>query len=172
VQRGIRGYGIHGEVHLWGTVVEHELGWRAQHAYPKSFVLLLEMVPLGMGSVESRLKTLAAYGCDIFVVGKEGRVPLWVKGSGYDPTGLDLLIQRCKGWYARWEEQWRIKRGDRVAILGRGIAVVEQVDSKWIWAVFWNKTSLKIARVCVRWDEQNVRWETSPLASVETNAKA
>ena len=25
-------FGIYGEVYLWGTVVEHELGWRAQFA--------------------------------------------------------------------------------------------------------------------------------------------
>src|SRR5208283_2116363 len=33
---GYEGRGIHGEVYLWGTVVEHILGWRAQFAYPKS----------------------------------------------------------------------------------------------------------------------------------------
>jgi len=27
-----------GEVYLWGRVIEHEKGWRAQYAYPKSFV--------------------------------------------------------------------------------------------------------------------------------------
>ena len=35
---GYERYGIHGEVYLWGTVVEHELGYRAQFAYPKTFV--------------------------------------------------------------------------------------------------------------------------------------
>jgi len=36
---GLRPYGICGEVYLWGTVIEHRSGWRAQFAYPKSFVL-------------------------------------------------------------------------------------------------------------------------------------
>jgi hypothetical protein len=49
-----------------------------------------------------------------------------------------------------------------VAILGRGIAVVEQVDGKWIQAVVWNKCALRIARKYIRWDNQNMRWETSP----------
>jgi hypothetical protein len=31
-QSGYERYGIHGEVYLWGTVVEHERGWRAQFA--------------------------------------------------------------------------------------------------------------------------------------------
>ena len=35
---GYERFGIHGEVYLWGTVVEHELGWRAQFAYPKNSV--------------------------------------------------------------------------------------------------------------------------------------
>ena len=39
---GYERYGIHGEVYLWGTVVEHELGYRAQFAYPKNFVLPLK----------------------------------------------------------------------------------------------------------------------------------
>ena len=29
--------GIHGEVHLWGRLYRHTLGWRAQYAYPKLF---------------------------------------------------------------------------------------------------------------------------------------
>lgn len=29
---------VWGEVYLWGRIVEHELGWRAQYAYPKSLV--------------------------------------------------------------------------------------------------------------------------------------
>ena len=169
---GYERYGIHGEVHLWGTVVEHELGWRVQFAYPKSFVLLLETIPLGVETLESRLQSLVAYGCDIFLFGKDGNVPLGVRGTGYDPIGLDLLIEKCKSWYAQHAREQRIKRGDRVAVLGLGIAVVEQVDGKWIRAVLWNKSSLKIARVCVRWDAQNVRWETSPLACVEANGKA
>jgi hypothetical protein len=34
---------IRGQVSLWGTVVGHRLGWRAQYAYPKSFFLLPEI---------------------------------------------------------------------------------------------------------------------------------
>ena len=30
--------GIHGEVYLWGTVVEHKLGWRAQFRLSQEFV--------------------------------------------------------------------------------------------------------------------------------------
>ena len=63
-------------------------------------------------------------------------------------------------------------RGDRVAVLGRGIAVVEQVDDKWIQAVVLNKCVLRIARKHISWNDQNMRWETSPHACVETHRKA
>ena len=165
-------HGICGEVYLWGTVVEHELGWRAQYACPKNFFLPLEMLPISMGRLEPRLNTLAAYGCDIHVLGEEGNVPLWIRGSGYDAAGLDLLVQRCKSWYARRGQERRIKRGDHVAVLHRGIAVVEQVDEKQVHAVLWNRSVLRVGRKEIVWDEQNMRWETSPLACVEASGKA
>jgi len=85
---------------------------------------------------------------------------------------LDLLVQRCKSWYARRQEERRIKRGDRVAIIGRGIALVEKVDGKWIRVVLWSRDVIRIDRKEIVWDERNMRWETSPLACVETNGKA
>jgi hypothetical protein len=158
---GYLGFGIHGEVYLWGIVVEHEIGWRAQYACPKNFFLPLEMLPVSMSVLEPQLKTLAAYGCDIHVIGEGGSMPLWVRGSGYEASALELLVQRCKGWYSRRQEERRIKRGDRVAILGKGIALVEQVDGKWIQTVLWNRSMLRIARKDVAWDDQNMRWEAN-----------
>jgi hypothetical protein len=163
------GFGIHGEVCLWGTVVEHELGWRAQYACPKNFFLPLNMLPVSVSVLEPRLNTLAAYGCDIHLIGREGNMPLWVRNSGYEAAALDLLAQRCKSWYARRQEERQIKRGDRVAILGRGIAVVEQVSDRWIQATLWDKRTLRIARKDVAWDDQNMRWETSPHVCAEVN---
>ena len=65
-----------------------------------------------------------------------------------------------------------LMRDNRVAVLGRGTAVVEHVDGKWIQAEVLNKCTLRIAHECIRWDDQNMRWETSPHACVETNDKA
>ena len=157
---GYAGFGIHGEVYLWGTVVEHELGWRAQFACPKNFFLPLEMLPVSMSVLEPRLKTLAAFGCDIHLIGREGNMPLWVKDSGYEAAALDLLVQRCKSWYAQRQQERRIKRGDRVAILGRSIALVEQVNDKHIHLLLWNQNVLRISRKEIVWDEGNARWET------------
>jgi len=157
---GYAGIGIHGEVYLWGIVVEHELGWRAQYACPKNFFLPLEMLPASMSMLETRLKTLAAFGCDIHLIGREGNMPLWVKDSGYEAATLDLLVQRSKSWYAQRQQERRIKRGDRVAILGRGIALVEHVNDKHVHFILWNRNVLRISRKEIVWDEGNARWET------------
>jgi hypothetical protein len=155
---------IYGELYLWGTVVEHQLGWRAQFAYPKKLVLPLGTVPLSMGAAESRLTTLSAYSCDIFVHHKEGTEPLWHSQTGYDAVGLDLLVQRCNAWYVRRGEERRIKPGDRVAVLGSGIAVVEQADHNQVHAAMWNRDMVRIERRRIRWDEQNMRWEAAAIA--------
>ena len=60
-QIGLDRYGVLGEVNLWGTVVEHELGWRAQFAYPKSLFLPPDLIPSDTKEMESRLEALAAY---------------------------------------------------------------------------------------------------------------
>jgi len=107
---------------------------------------------------------LAAYGCDIFVHHKEGTEPLWHSQTGYDAVGLDLLIQRSKVWYSRRAEERRIKPGDRVAVLGSGIAVVESADENQVRAQLWNRSLLRINRKEICWDEQNVRWEAVAMA--------
>jgi hypothetical protein len=72
--------GVHGEVYLWGTVVEHELGWRAQFAYPKTLVV----GPESLEELES-LKILIEYGADLFVAGENGNIPLWTEQCrGFD----------------------------------------------------------------------------------------
>jgi hypothetical protein len=157
---GYAGFGIHGEVFLWGTVVEHELGWRAQFACPKNFFLPLEMLPISLSILEPRLKRLTAYGCDIRIVSSEETMPLWNGGAGYEASTLDLLVQRCKDRYARRQDARRIKCGDRVAILGRGIAVVEGINRTDVDVLLWNRTALRIGRKEIVWDEINARWET------------
>ena len=58
-----------------------------------------------------------------------------------------------------------------MAVLGRGVAVVEHVNTGWIQAVVLNKCTLRITRKHISWDDQNMRWETSPHACVERNRK-
>jgi hypothetical protein len=171
-QCGYKKFGIHGEVYLWGTVVEHERGWRAQFAYPKCLVLQPDAIPSDTKEMEARLGALAAYDTDIFIVGWGQSIPLCRRGLGYDAAGLDYLIGKRTQYYVRRQRDRTLMKGDRLAVLGRGISVVEQVDDKWIQAVVLNKCVLRIARKHISWNDQNMRWETSPHACVETHRKA
>jgi len=90
-QQGYDRFGIHGEVYLWGKVVEHQLGYRAQFAYPKSLVIAPDMLPFSSAPIQDLLRGLVAYGIDIFVADDNGSIPLWTKHSGLNSGGLDYL---------------------------------------------------------------------------------
>ncbi len=124
-----------------------------QFAYPKKLVLPVDLVPFAMSRVELWLTTLSAYGCDAFAFHKERTVPLWHNDFGYEAVGLDLLVQRCNAWYARRAQERRIKPGDRVAVLGRGIAVVEIAGDNQVHAVLWNRDIVRIERREIQWDK-------------------
>lgn len=156
-------YAIHGEVYLWGTVVEHELGWRAQFAYPKSLFLPPDLFPSGAKLLEARLGALTAYDIDIFMLGGR-KIPLCRKGSGFDPAGLDYLIGKRTEYYVRRKRDRTFMKGDRVAILGRGIAVVEHADDTEVQALLRNRIIVRMRRKDIAWDRQNMRWEAKDLA--------
>ena len=155
----IRNFGVHGEVYLWGKVVEHERGWRAQFAYPKALFLAADTIPFSLSEINSRLKTLSEFGTDIFLLHDHERVALWKRGSGFDAAGLDYLIKTRKQYYIRRQQERTLKKGDRVAVLGHGIAVVEQVDAKEVRVALGNRLVLRIARKEIVVNEQNNRWE-------------
>jgi len=161
---------VHGEVSLWGTVVEHQEGWRAQFAYPKSFTAPLSLVPLGMSRAEAWLAALSAFGCDIFINGDGGTVPLWHRESGVDASGIDLLVRRSGEWYALRAEQRRIKPGDRVVVIGHGIAIVEHADDCLVQAVLGNRSVLTVERETVVWCERYTRWEVAGGVSMGITA--
>jgi hypothetical protein len=98
---GYERLGIRGEVHLWGTVVEHEFGYRSEFAYPKTLFLPPDLIPSGTAEMESRLETLAAYGTDVFIGGGGRKIPLCRKGSGFHAAGLDYLIGKRTQYYVR-----------------------------------------------------------------------
>jgi preprotein translocase subunit YajC len=158
-QCGYKKFGVHGEVYLWGKVVEHERGWRAQFAYPKTLFLAADTIPFSLSEINSRLKTLSDFGTDIFLLDDCERVALWKHGSGFDEAGLDFLIHARKEYYVRRQQERTLKKGDRVAVLGHGIAVVEQVDAKQVHVALGNRLVLRIARKEIVVNEQNNRWE-------------
>ena len=169
---GYTQYGIHGEVNLWGTVVEHETGWRAQFAYPKNFSLSPDALPFTLAEIQSRLRMLTTYRIDIFVAAPKGNIPLWAKDSAYNPAGLDYLIGMSKRYYDRRQRERTLKKGDRVAILGRGIAVVERADGQQVHTLLWNRSMLMIGRNEIVWDRQNMRWEAHHFGVSRAKAEA
>jgi hypothetical protein len=156
-------YGIYGEVNLWGTVVEHKLGWRAQFAYPKSLFLLPDALPFKLAEIQSRLKMLTTYRIDVFIADPKGDIPLSGKDSGFDPAGLDYIIRMSNEYYDRRREKRTLKKGDRVAVLGRGIAVVEKIDHNQVHVLLRNTYALRVPRNHVVWDQQNRRWECEAI---------
>lgn len=90
---GYERYGIHGEVYLWGKVVQHELGYRAQFAYPRNLIIPTELLLLSSAPILNRLQGLVAYGINIFVADDNGSIPLWTAHSGLNSAGLDQLIE-------------------------------------------------------------------------------
>jgi hypothetical protein len=163
-QLGYEGRGIRGEVHLWGTVVEHELGWRAQFAYPKSLVLPSDLIPPDTKEMEARLGALAAYDIDIFMLSGGRKIPLCRKGSGFDTAGLDYLIEKRTQYYVCRQRDRILMRGDRVAVLGRGIAVVEHADDTEVQALLRNRIMVRMRRNDVAWNQRNLRWEAETSA--------
>jgi hypothetical protein len=162
-------YGVHGEVYLWGKLVEHRLGWRAQFAYPKSLFLPPDTIPFKMSEAESRLETLRLYGADISIASAtstDAPIPLWSKHSGLDMMGLDWLMEKRKRWYLYAEPDHTLKPGDRVAVLGKGIGVVVSADTSDVLVLMWNKLTLRIPRGRVAWSRQNWRWESDTAGIV------
>lgn len=158
-QLGYASYGVCGEVYLWGIVVEHRLGWRAQFAYPKSLGLPLELLPFTLAELNARLQTLIAFGTDIFVLRNGENIRLWKHAAGYDGDGLDYIINLRQRHYARQRQEQALKKGDRVALLGRGIAVVERVDGKEAVVILGNRLVSKISRKDIVLNHRNLRWE-------------
>ncbi len=85
---------IHGQVSLWGTIVEHQQGWRAQYAYPKSFFLPPEAFPLTLMEIEARLPALTSCHCDIFIIQDSAILPSGKRTLGLPPP--DLTISRAE----------------------------------------------------------------------------
>jgi hypothetical protein len=158
-QLGYGGYGVCGEVYLWGTVVEHTFGWRAQFAYPKNLVLPLHLLPFTLAELNTRVNELTAFGADILVLRNGETIRLWKHDTGYDANGLDYIISLRHNHYVRQQQERMLKKGDRVALLGQGIAVVERVDEGEAVVILGNRLVSKIPRKDIVLSQRNLRWE-------------
>jgi hypothetical protein len=162
--------GVHGEVNFWGSVVEHEQGLRAEFAYPRSLYLPSDMLPVTMKKIQPRIQALVGYGCDLFIAHDTSSIPLWRKGSGLDAAGLEFLTSRGEKWYAQRKCDKVLKPGDRVAVLGRGIAVVQEVIHEHVHAILWNRSLMRLQRRKIVWAERNGRWEVNETQDCRTES--
>jgi hypothetical protein len=88
---------LHGEVSLWGTVVEHEDGWRAERAYPRTLVISLQNRPAPLQdpqvvpNPEQTLDFLIAYRVEIFMAIGMKIISVWTPRKGYNLRALNEL---------------------------------------------------------------------------------
>jgi hypothetical protein len=163
--------GIHGEVFLWGRLYRHTLGWRAQYAYPKFFVVPANMVPLKVEEAQKRLAMLIEFDVAIYLqpkrearVGQEN-IPLWIRDYGYSQQGAEFLIER---WKKKTAPHAPLAVGDRIAVFsdanGGGIGVVKEiVGDEFYYTLFSPHTVYHKKIKDVQWNERNWRWETTGL---------
>ena len=169
--------GMHGEVSLWGRLYRHTLGWRAQFAYPKFFVVPSNMIPFRFDEAQERLKTLVEFDVDIYLqpereacVG-QGKIPLWIRDYGYSQQGISLLIEKRQKWYSGEKVVHTLAVGDRVAVFGDvnggGIGVVKEINGDGMYYTLGSPNVIYHKKVKdVVWNERNWRWETSGLGSM------
>jgi hypothetical protein len=166
--------GIHGEVYLWGRLYRHTLGWRAQYAYPKYFVVPTNMLPFNIADIQERLKMLVEFDVDIYlqkdrtpsVTGEQ--IPLWVKDYGYSQQGISFLIEKRKKWYDESPKIRTLAVGDRVAVLGDGggIGIVKKIEGNEMYYTLFSPNMIYHKPVKdVAWNDHNWRWETTGLGS-------
>ena len=166
--------GIHGEVHLWGRLMRHTLGWRAEFAYPKFFVVPANMVPFRFDEAQKRLKALVEFDVDIYLqperearVGQE-RIPLWVWDYGYSQQGISFLIEKRQKWYSGEKAVHTLAVGDRIAVFsdvnGGGIGVVKEINGDEMYYTLFSPNVIYHKKLKdITWNERNWRWETSGL---------
>ncbi|MGC1619222.1 MAG: hypothetical protein WA765_12105 [Candidatus Acidiferrum sp.] len=163
--------GIHGEVSLWGRLERNTLGWRAQFAYPKFFVVPANMIPFDITEAKRRFDMLTEFDVDVYLqpdrearVGQE-RIPLWVKDFGYSQQGLSWLVEKRKQWYGN-KVIPPLAVGDRVAVLGGanggGIGIVTKIVGDEVYYTMFTLNVVYRKKVKdVKWNEKNWRWETT-----------
>ena len=163
--------GIHGEVWLWGRLYRHTLGWRAQFAYPRFFVVPANMIPFRFDEAQQRLKALVEFDLDIYLqpereasVGQE-KIPFWVRDYGYSQQGISFLIEKRQKWYSGEKAVHTLAVGDRIAVFSDangGIGVVKEINGDEMGYTLFDPNVIYHKKVKdVVWNERNWRWETS-----------
>jgi hypothetical protein len=175
--------GIHGEVSLWGRLYRHTLGWRAQYAYPKFFIVPANMIPFHLDEAQERLNILTEFGVDMYLqterearVGQEN-IPLWMPDYGYARQAIDFLIEKRQKWYSGEKAVHTLAVGDRIAVFtdanGGGIGVVREIDGdEMCYTMFTLNVMFRKKVKDVLWNERNWRWETNGTGFLRKRGQA
>jgi hypothetical protein len=164
---GYSQYGICGQVSLWGKVSVHELGYRAEYAYPKNLAIPASFLPVKAAAMEARIENLTAYNVPMqlqafvaYSLGFDGLVDLWTPETGYNSETLDWLIERAK--LPNVPLGTPLSVGDRVAVPKYGIGIVQGFNEDGCVELrLWNTSLAIVAKSAVKWDETNWRWEVA-----------
>jgi len=162
--------GIHGEVDLWGNVLECELGYRAQYAYPRYFVVPPWLL-FDLHEAEFKLAILSQFNVDIYVAGEQHvsrnmkKIMLKPKGESiFNPEGVNQLTANVQQVYEAMKR--RASRepevGERLHIKGKGISVIKAVNDQNVVAMLYTTTICTVPRADVRWNVDNFRFECDP----------
>jgi hypothetical protein len=198
VSIGYHECGIHGEVYLWGRIVDHQLGYRAQFAYPKNFVVPEDVLPFKVQDILKVLQTMELYGVPIYFMRSrsnfEDKTLLWTAEGGMQGQGLTELLDRRAKWYEKHKRQHVLELGDRVFLRGKNpltsrdgtrIAIVQEILEK-DSPSFWNKRYRDGKRVVLHlagdsiivprfetivWDDQNGHWMTTATGPIQTQKR-
>jgi hypothetical protein len=173
--------GIHGEVSLWGRLCRHTLGWRAEYAYPKLFIVPTNMIPFHFDEAQERLNALVEFDVDIYLqperearVGQE-KIPLWTKDYGYWQQGISFLVEKRQKWYSGEKAAHTLAVGDRVAVLGAnsGIGIVKEISNGDMQYTMFNPNVIYRKPIkSVQWNDHNWRWETSGVGSMRKGERS
>ena len=162
--------GIHGEVDLWGKVMECDLGYRAQYAYPKYFVVPPWLLN-DLSKAEFQIALLSQFNVDIYVAAEQHvsrdmkKILLRAKGESiFDPAGVCQLTKNVQSAY---EAMKRMKNrepkvGERLFVTGKGIGPIIEVTKDEIVALLFNTTICTMLRSEVKWSPENFRFECTP----------
>jgi len=74
-------------------------------------------------------------------------------------TKFEDEAPEAASYLLRQQQERTLRKGDRVALLGRGIAVVEQADEKEAVVVLGSGEAFMIARKDIVPSQRNLRWE-------------
>jgi len=174
--------GIHGEVSLWGRLYRHTLGWRAEYAYPKFFIVPTNMIPFHFDEAQERLNALVEFDVDIYLqperearVGQE-KIPLWTKDYGYWQQGISFLVEKRQKSYSGEKAVHTLAVGDRIAVFsdvnGGGIGVVKEIDGDSMHYTLFAPDMVYHKKLKdIVWNDHNWRWETTGLGMMRKLAR-